>query len=335
MDSLSQIVLGSTAAALCVPDARRRIALPAGAVLGTLPDLDSFPLEWAGADDVTLMTWHRGPSHSLFVLTLLGWLLWLVLRRRWQPVREAPHRWLAAIQLALVTHPLLDAFTIYGTQLWWPLPARPVMGGSMFIIDPLYTLPLLAGCAIALIAPQRRLTGRALTVGLTLSSAYLGWSLIAQAWVDRRAEMALVQTGLGDSPRFVSPAPFNTLLWRVVVLAPDGYLEGWHSLAVDQKPIVFRRHESDAAALAAVTDLPAVRRLTWFNHGFMKAEARDGLLVLSDLRMGAEPAYGFRFAVAEHDASGGWQPLPRAERINWPTATGRLDGVWTRLWNEP
>lgn len=97
MDSLTQIVLGGTVAALAVPAAHRRRAAIAGALLGTLPDLDSFPLKWMGADAVTLVTWHRGPSHSLPVLFLLGWLVWCLLKRSWTPVREAPRPWLWAI----------------------------------------------------------------------------------------------------------------------------------------------------------------------------------------------------------------------------------------------
>ena len=79
-----------------------------GAGLGTLPDLDVF-IDFGGA--VENFTYHRGFSHSLFVLAPFSVLLWLALRRWWAPVREAPYRWLAAISLALLTHPLLDAHT--------------------------------------------------------------------------------------------------------------------------------------------------------------------------------------------------------------------------------
>ena len=149
MDSLTQIALGGAVAALIAPAQHRRAALVAGGVLGTLPDLDVIPLALSGADPVTVMTWHRGPSHSLFVLAVTGWLLWLVLRRWWTPVRQAPAQWLWAIQSALLTHPLLDAFTVYGTQLFWPFFGSPVMGASIFIIDPVYTAPLLVACAAA------------------------------------------------------------------------------------------------------------------------------------------------------------------------------------------
>src|SRR3546814_6478712 len=61
-------------------------------------------------------------------------------------VAESPRRWFWAIQAVLLTHPLLDALTVYGTQLLWPLPLRPVMWSSVFIIDPLYTVWLLLAC---------------------------------------------------------------------------------------------------------------------------------------------------------------------------------------------
>ena len=66
-----------------------------------------------------------------------------------RPGHAAPRPWFWAIPLALVTHPLLDAFTVYGTQLLWPLPMRPVMWSSVFIIDPLYTFSLLIACGVA------------------------------------------------------------------------------------------------------------------------------------------------------------------------------------------
>jgi inner membrane protein len=142
MDSLTQIALGSCIAAACVPGPQRRKAALLGAVLGTVPDLDVF-VDYG--DPVANFTMHRGFSHSLLVLAALGLVLWFALKTWWTPVREAPRQWLAAILLALLTHPLLDAHTAYGTQLLWPSGLPPVSWATMFIIDPLYTLPLLAG----------------------------------------------------------------------------------------------------------------------------------------------------------------------------------------------
>lgn len=334
MDSLTQIVLGGAVAAAIAPAPHRRAALLAGAMLGTLPDLDALPLALLTDDPVARMTWHRSASHSLFVLPLLGWAIWALFRRSGGRVAESPLRWFWAIQLALVTHPLLDAFTVYGTQLWWPLPMRPVMWSSVFIIDPLYTIWLLAACIAAWWLRERIAAQRVLLAGLVLSSAYLAWSLLAKVAVDREAGRALAAIGLADAPRFSVPMPFNTVLWRVGAMTPQGFVEGERSLLADSGPMVFRGYRSNLEALRAAQGIAAVQRLDWFNHGFQKAQVRDGVLVLSDLRMGAEPDYTFNFAVAERDGNA-WRAIP-PEQLRWPwQATRRLTAMWERIWTQP
>lgn len=334
MDSITQILLGASVAAAIAPPGHRRAALLAGAALGTVPDLDGLVIALFTEDPVARMTLHRGISHSLLALPLLGWLLWWLFRRRGKLVAAAPRRWFWAIQLALLTHPLLDAFTVYGTQLLWPIPLHPAMWSSVFIIDPLYTLWLLIGVAVAAVAGPRPGAQRALMVGLVLSTGYLGWSLVAKSLVEREAGRSLAAIGLQDAPRFSVPMPFNTLLWRVVAMMPDGYVEGEHSLAADRQPMVFRAYRSDMDAWRAVEAYPAVQRLQWFNRGFMKVQQRDGQLVLSDLRMGSEPDYSFNFAVASREGAA-WRPVTPTQ-LSWPwTATQRLPQMWQRIWHEP
>ncbi|MEN1927391.1 metal-dependent hydrolase [Luteimonas sp. MJ250] len=333
MDSLTQIVLGGAVAAAIAPAAHRRAALLAGAVLGTLPDLDSLPIKLFTDDPVALMTLHRGASHSLLVLPLLGWVVWTFFRGRGGRVAEAPRPWFWAIQLALLTHPLLDAFTVYGTQLLWPLPLPPVMWSSIFIIDPLYTAWLLLACIAAFLLRERAAARHALAAGLALSTAYLGWSLLAKGMVEREAGRALAAMGLDEAPRFSVPMPFNTLLWRVVAMTPDGYVEGLRSLADDPGTMRFRHHASDIAALEEAAGVPAVARLAWFNHGFMRAAEVDGGLVLTDLRMGSEPDYSFSFVVAEF-ADGQWRAVPPTQlSFDWGDVRGRLPMVWARIFD--
>lgn len=334
MDSLTQILLGAAVTAAIVPSQHRRAALLAGAALGTLPDLDALPIALLTDDPVHRMIWHRGVSHSLLVLPLLAWAIWAWLRTRGGRVAAAPRRWFWAIQLALLTHPLLDAFTVYGTQLLWPLPPRPVMWSSMFIIDPLYTTWLLIACVFAWFARDRRPGRHALVAGLALSSLYLAGSLLAKGAVEREVGRALAQLGLQDAPRFSVPMPFNILLWRVVAMTPEGFVEGERSLIADRGSMRFTGYASDVASLAQVRDYPGVRQLRWFNHGFMKAEQRDGQLVLSDLRMGSEPDYTFRFAVAQR-TQGGWRPIePQRVELPWD-ARRRLAWMWQRIWIQP
>lgn len=365
MDSLTQIVLGSSVAGLSVPATQRRAGMLAGAVLGTLPDLDVLVLKAFSPDPVMEVTWHRGPSHSLLVLGLAGWLLWRVLRWRGNPlVAQAPGRWLLAIALALLTHPLLDAFTVYGTQLLWPLPLAPVAWSSIFIIDPLYTLPLLLGCVLAwrasppLRPPPPPLEGassappvasalrhrgpgrtarNALALGLVFSTAYLGWSVAAKSMVEASARQSLGFINLEDAPRLSTPTPLNTLLWRVVVRAPNGYWVGYHSLLSDQGNIRFHFYPSDYRMLDDLGTSAGVQRLLWFTHGFVEVRpVHDGLsrerLELADVRMGFEPCYIFRYDVATREGEQPWQPAIGITRVptavmSWPT----LGWVWRRL----
>jgi len=346
MDSLTQIVLGGALVAVIVPASERRAALLAGAALGTLPDLDGLPLMWLTDNPVTQMTVHRSFSHSLPMLVLLGSLLTLLFWRFGNGrVRASPWRWWLAIVLALVTHPLLDAFTVYGTQLFWPFGGQPVMLSSVFIIDPLYTLWLLIACLVSWFCSKQIVVQRVLVGGLLLSSAYLGWSLVAKFQVEQAAQQALKPMGLAEAPRFSVPLPLSTLLWRVVVMTEDGYLIGDRSLLSDKGVMYFTHYPSDTAALRAAADIPAVRELNWFNRGFMRARVENGELVLSDLRMGMEPNYNFNFVVARWQDRQ-WQAiLPRRLPLDWPRdPQGRTRGervkeavcyLWQRLWHSP
>jgi len=329
MDSVSQAVLGASVAGACAPAGQRGKAMLLGAGLGTLPDLDVF-IDFGGA--VENFTYHRGFSHSLFILAPFSVILWLALRRLWSPVREDPLRWLAAISLALLTHPLLDAHTAYGTQLFWPLTVPPASWATLFIIDPLYTLPLLVGVLLATFWSGKTWSGTALRLGLALSTIYVGWSWVAQAVVRHNAETALTELQLQDAKLFITPTPFNTLLWRVVAKTDDGHLEGFDSLLVDEGVMRFEKYASDTQALEDASDLWAVQRLRWFAQDFVKARVENNRLIISDLRMGLEPTYVFTHVVAAR-GNPHWEEIP-AELLSVSFSDRALAQTWDRIWSE-
>lgn len=194
---------------------------------------------------------------------------------------------------------------------------------------------------MAWFARARPFAQRALVIGLVASTAYLGWSLMAKQLVDRQADRALAAMGLADAPRFSVPMPLNTLLWRVVAMTPSGYVMGERSLVADTGPMHFRGFSSNTQALGEVAGFDSVRRLTWFNRGFMRARLVDDDLMLSDLRMGLEPDYNFNFVVA-HRENGKWQPIvPRQVQAAYraPVARDQIGAVlaqmWQRIWHEP
>ena len=82
--------------------------------------------------------------------------------------------------LVFATHVLLDSFTAYGTQIFWPLINTPMTWSTIFIIDPGYTLPLIVGVMVALLVGRRATYGhRVNQLGLLISSLYLGWTVAA------------------------------------------------------------------------------------------------------------------------------------------------------------
>ena len=83
----------------------------------------------------------------------------------------------------LVTHPLLDLLTIYGTQVLLPFTNQAWGLGSVFIIDPLVTLPWTVGVVVALRTASPQRARRANLLGLSLGLAYLGWGAAVQQHV--------------------------------------------------------------------------------------------------------------------------------------------------------
>jgi inner membrane protein len=339
MDSLSQIALGS-AVGLAVMGRRTAAWKPAlwGAIAGTLPDLDVV-IDYG--DAILDMTRHRAESHALFYLTLLAPPLAAGVAAL-HGERALWRRWWLALWLVLITHPLLDWMTVYGTQLLRPFSDRPLGVGSVFIIDPLYTLPLLVG-VVAALRGSRQGPGQGLrwnTAGLVLSTLYLAWGVAAQQQVRGVAEASLREAGIANvtaEQLLVTPTPFNSVLWRVVAMTPTHYLEGYRSLLDTGPHLRWTAHDRGAPLMAAHGTQVGVARIAAFSQGFFRLRNEGGRLVVTDLRMGQEPNYIFGFEVGtlapptpgavghltEHA-----RPIPRRER---PDLERGLPWLWQRL----
>lgn len=331
MDSLTQMALGAAVGEAVLGRKVGRRALVWGAVCGTLPDLDML---MRLGDPVSDLTYHRSWSHSLLVQAAVTPLVVWAIRRLQPDTARYRARWYALVFLALATHALLDCFTVYGTQILWPLPRAPESWSTVFIIDPLYTLPLLVGVAAAWRLRPRSpgRVSRLNAAGLVLSTLYLVWSVGAKLHVEAVARESLASQGLGRVPVLTTPMPFNTLLWRVVAMDGDGYYEGYYSVVADDRRVRFERYPSRTALLDPIADHWPVARLRWFTHGFYSVGLEDEAVVMTDLRMGAEPDYIFRFAVGERrnprvvpvDARQ-LRAVPRLERLGW---------MWRRIWRD-
>jgi inner membrane protein len=331
MDSITQIALGAAVGEAVAGKQVGRRALLWGGFFGLLPDLDILI---SYGDAVRDVTYHRSWSHSALVMTAMT-PLWTWLICKLQPATRAHwRRMLALVFLALITHTLLDCFTVYGTQILWPLPMAPVGWSTIFIIDPAYSLPLMLGIGAAWYFHKRspRRAARLNAIALALSCLYLGWSVGAKLIVERAVRAELSARGVAYERLLTTPAPFNTLLWRVVVMTPDEYREGYYSLVSGGGQPRFTQHPAHHELLAPVADAWAVQRLGWFTRGFIAATHEDGKLVLTDLRMGSEPNYVFRYVVAEGKRDR-LHPVP-PRRFDYPDfGREQLAWLWRRTWD--
>ena len=310
MDSITQAVLGASIQGALLGRWQGRKALLYGAMLGTLPDLDVV-IDYG--DAVANMTYHRGFSHSLFVLSALALLLtWLARRFRPHPGYSA-RRLLLTVWLILFTHPLLDAFTSYGTQLFWPLMPIPTAWSSLFIIDPLYTLPLIVAVLVSLFSGLREQARRVPATALALSTLYIGFSLAGKYMAEQRVEAELARQGIAAEQLFVTPTPLNALLWRVIVLDGEHYHEalvGWF----DDAPPQLQRLPRGTRLREQLRGSSAHQRLAWFTNGVLRYDQIGDRLIVTDLRLGMTGFHPFRFDFARLQ-DGQWQVHQHINRL--------------------
>lgn len=325
MDSVTQACLGAAIGGVVMPRLGRR-ALLLGAALGTLPDLDVV-IDYG--DAIANYTRHRSFSHSLIVLTGVATLL-AGLTRLWPRARRAASgwHWWWLFMLCLLTHPLLDAFTTYGTQLLWPIPMRPISWHSLFIIDPLYTVPLLIGVIVFAIRPGTTRAYPSLAAMLALSCLYIAFSQAALALVEKRLQPVLAASGMGDDPVLIQPAPLTTLLWRVTVIHDGSAYEGWVSLFDGDAPPTLTPWPLGDRWKATALQTQDGQRLGWFSGPFLHYDVRregdSETLLATDIRLGIPGTHPFVFALARRGGldDDRWQPISEARM-----SQGRPDGA--------
>jgi inner membrane protein len=284
MDTITQALLGATIAEAGFRDRLGGKAVLFGAVCGVLPDLDvmaGLAGEWAS------LVHHRGVTHSLVVLPIaafpIGWL-----GARLLGSREQPWSWIHLAFWALITHPLLDLFTAYGTQLFAPLSdARHALDG-VSIIDPIYSAPL----AFAVLKRKRRIAAWVLAV--TTCYLFFGYALGLSAERAARRELAAFQP---VAVRAVVPIAFP-LLRRVIARDEGGDLRigTWSPFKERIDFLELERSDDPLIDRALATEEGEIFR--WFADGYLHAivEPREGGadVVLSDQRYGmyVEPEKG-------------------------------------------
>ena len=290
MDSLTQATLGAAVGHLCWNEKIGKKALIAGALLGTLPDLDIalYPF----LDGVQRLYWHRGESHSVWFIVLgsmgFGWLLARL--HAAQPL--SMYRAGIGAFLVFTTHIIIDLFTVYGTQLLAPLWRKGFSLNNMYIVDPLFTLPLLVGAVGAYLMKNRKAGSQLNQICLGLVSIYVIWSFTAQFVAEQKFHSALAKQNVTVSRQITSAGPFTTFLWRYIAETPDGFLLGyWSWFDEKSKPVRFQFIPRNESVIDNIRETRTFRVVDWFSQGWwFVAESNGKIARVVDLRFGEIPS---------------------------------------------
>jgi inner membrane protein len=256
MDPLTQGVLG---AALPQAASAPRYAASAGLLgflAGMAADLDV--LIRSTTDPLLFLEYHRQFTHSLIFIPFGGFICALVLhtvlgRRRGLSFRQS---WLFCT-LGYATHAVLDACTTYGTMLFWPFSYERVAWNTISIIDPLFTLPLLAATVLG----ARRCNPWYARVALVWALSYMGLGLWQRNSAVDMGYAVAAQRGHAPLRLEAKPSFGNILVWKIVYETGDRFYVD--AVRTGLAPRVFPG--------TSVQKLDTVRDMPWLDHGSQQA----------------------------------------------------------------
>ncbi|MBT8449161.1 MAG: hypothetical protein KJO69_05700, partial [Gammaproteobacteria bacterium] len=157
---------------------------------------------------------------------------------------------------------------------------------------------------------------------------YLGWVWFAKYQLTQSVLQSTLVTE--DTRVFSTPTPFNSFMWRIVLLEGDDYQEGFYHFLFPKK-IQYTSHTIDRSLFKEAAHITAIDQLQWFADGYNRIDIIDDSLVVSDLRMGFEDNYAFRHVVAKRE-NGVWQEIT-SEQLPSELNSDDLVDFWAAFTN--
>lgn len=321
MDPLTHVLLGANLSYLAFGRSLGRAAAAVGGLAAFAPDADVFIQ--SASDPLLAVEYHRGFTHALAfapVGAALVAALWLV-----SPAWRS-RRWLvlwAAGTLAYLSHMLLDAATTYGTQLFWPFSKHRTGWDVIAIIDPPFTLVLLAGLLLALV--RQRL--RPALITLTLCAGYIAWGSIQHSRATAAQQAIAAARGHTIERYEVMPTLANNIVWRALYIHQGriysdrirvGWLSGPEVRAGWSIPLL--QLTGLTPSESARNGRAAFQRFAWFSDDWVARSPGDSTL-LADMRysLSAEafdPIWGIRFTPPGSPTDVEWVNRSRDRKVS-------------------
>jgi len=279
MDSITQIVLGAACGEVALGKKIGNKAMLFGAIGGTIPDLDVFIGAWLYSNEIDAMAFHRGFMHSMLFAFLSAPLFGYITHKLYNTGKRigttTPKNWIWLFFLSIFTHPLLDSFTPYGTQLFAPFSNYRVAFNNISVADLAYTIPFLLCLLIALFFNRKR-TRRTWWVkaGIYISSTYMIFTIGNKLYMDTVFKKSFKKASISYHRFSTQPTILNNILWYGVAETENNYHVAFYSL--------FDRSEVADTVLTIpkshdLLDMNHhdLKTLTWFSNNYYNLLQND------------------------------------------------------------
>ena len=330
MDSLTQITLGAAVGEAVLGKKVGNKALLWGAIAGTIPDLDVLTKYFV--EPIRAIELHRGFSHSIVFCILFAPILGFLIHKIHSKSEATWKDWSMLIFWGLFTHPILDSFTTWGTQLFWPLEYR-IAFKNIFVVDPLYTLPYLV--FLPLVIRLKRSNDKRRIYNnwaLGLSSAYMLLTLGLKLYTFNVFKESLDQQHISYVDIETKPSPFNVILWSANVKTENSVFIGYYSILDSKNVIEYVEFDKNEHLLGPMASEPIIKRLKKISKEWYTIEQRNGKTYFNDLRFGQiginekESTFAFSYEL-RYDKTGSLLAIENKKRPD------QIKPLMVQLWN--
>ncbi len=251
--------------------------------------------------------------------------------------------WIWMFFLALITHPILDCFTTYGTQFLLPFSDQRIAFNNISVADPLYTVPFLA-CLLTAMVYSKDNYRRTLwnNRGLIFSSLYMALTIFNKTRINTIFENSLSQENISCIRYMTTPTILNNVLWSGIAETDSAYYYGMYSFLDQEKHFSLKKLDksSDEFTSALETDA-TLKKLRWFSDDYflIKRKPNDSLEYY-DLRFGtfkmkkSDPdQFVFKFNLIQ-DANGEYILKDQGARPRDANFREAFEALWLRILGE-
>lgn len=343
MDSLTQIVLGAACGEIALGKKIGNKAILFGAIGGTIPDLDVLVGSLLFGNEIDEMAFHRGIMHSVvfacIAAPVIGFLVFELYNRGKRKDSTTLKDWMWLFFLSIFTHPILDSFTPYGTQLFLPFTDYRVAFNNISVADPLYTVPFLICVLLTMFFkrtnPKRIKWAKA---GIIISSLYMLLTLVNKIYIDSVFEKSYKQAQIEYTRFSAQPTILNNFLWYSVAETDTNYQVSFYSIFDDTDvatrftSIPKNRHLLDMSH-------PDLETLKWFSKDYYALYQLDstGPVIYNDLRyplLNENDPNSSLFSFELFQEGDRWNSRPPDEKFKDLDLRDALKGIFDRAFRD-